>query len=71
MTHYHLDQLVSMKKGHPCGENRWRIIRVGMDFRIKCEKCGRSVLIPRSRFERRVKSVLVDSERKEDQTGED
>ena len=60
MAQYQVGQLVVMKKGHPCGANCWRIIRVGMDFRIKCEKCGRSVLIPRSRFERRVKSVLTD-----------
>ncbi len=58
MALYEVGQLVEMKKGHPCGANRWRIIRVGMDFRIKCENCGRSVLIPRSRFERRVKAIL-------------
>lgn len=62
MPHYHVGQLVQMKKGHPCGSNCWRIIRVGMDFRIKCEKCGRSVLIPRSRFERRVKNVLSEGD---------
>lgn len=60
MGQYHIDQLIMMKKGHPCGANRWRIIRIGMDIRIKCEKCGRSVLIPRSRFERRVKQVIAD-----------
>lgn len=55
---YKLGQVVRMKKGHPCGSNAWKIIRVGMDFRIKCLKCGRSVLIPRNRFERRVKEIL-------------
>jgi len=58
MPQYFVGQLVQMKKGHPCGSNCWEIIRVGMDIRIKCEKCGRSVLIPRSHFERRVKRVL-------------
>ncbi len=62
MAQYHVGQLVEMKKGHPCGSNCWRIIRVGMDFRIKCEKCSRSVLIPRSHFERRIKCVLSDHE---------
>ena len=62
MSSYAVGQLVQMKKGHPCGSNRWRIIRVGMDFRIKCEKCGRSVLIPRSYFERRVKCILPTSD---------
>ncbi len=59
MVQYTLGQVVRLKKGHPCGENRWKIIRIGMDFRIKCIKCGRSVLLPRSRFERRVKELLI------------
>ncbi|NLZ32252.1 MAG: DUF951 domain-containing protein [Firmicutes bacterium] len=50
-----------MKKDHPCGANRWKIIRIGMDFRIKCLHCGRSVLLPRSRFERRVKKILAEA----------
>ncbi|MGM0689823.1 MAG: DUF951 domain-containing protein [Bacillota bacterium] len=62
MTQYFVGQLVQMKKKHPCGSNCWKIIRIGMDFRIKCENCGRSVLIPRSYFERRVKCVLSDPE---------
>lgn len=57
-----MGQVVQMKKGHPCGANRWQIIRVGMDFRIKCLHCGRSILLPRDRFERRVKKVLVGDE---------
>ncbi|NLZ28874.1 MAG: DUF951 domain-containing protein [Firmicutes bacterium] len=61
MAKYSLGQVVSLKKVHPCGENRWKIIRMGMDFRLKCEKCGRSVLLPRARFERRVKEILEDN----------
>jgi hypothetical protein len=55
---FSMGQRVQMKKGHPCGANSWKIIRVGMDFRLKCENCGRSVLMPRSRFIRRVKGVI-------------
>lgn len=58
MNRYAIGQIVQMKKGHPCGSDRWKIIRIGMDFRIKCLKCGRSVLLPRSRFEKRVKCIL-------------
>ena len=54
---YKLKQIVRMKKKHPCGEDRWMIIRIGMDFRIKCTKCGRSILIPRQKFEKMVKSI--------------
>lgn len=58
MEDFSVGQIVKLKKAHPCGENRWKIIRVGMDFRIKCMKCGRSILLPRSRFVKRVKEIL-------------
>ena len=66
MQKYEVGQVVRLKKGHPCGVNEWRIIRVGMDFRLKCLGCGRSVLIPRGQFERRVKEVLAGSEDSKD-----
>ncbi len=47
---------VIMKKGHPCGTNLWEIQRVGMDFRIKCCGCGRSIMIPRKTFEKSFKA---------------
>lgn len=55
---YQLNDVVTMKKPHACGDNRWRIIRLGMDIRIKCERCGHSVLIPRVRFDRLVRKLL-------------
>lgn len=62
MGDYKIGQIVRLKKQHPCGSDYWRIIRVGMDFRIKCLKCSRSVLLPRSRFERRVKEVVNEND---------
>ncbi|WLD95492.1 DUF951 family protein [Alkalihalobacillus sp. AL-G] len=47
-----------MKKPHPCGENRWKIIRLGADIRIKCLGCEHSVLLPRREFTRKIKKVL-------------
>lgn len=61
---YQLNDVVQMKKPHPCGENRWRIIRMGMDIRIKCLKCEHSVMLPRSKFDKSLKKVL-ESEAKE------
>ena len=55
---YNLYDVVEMKKAHPCGENRWKIIRMGMDIRIKCEGCDHSVMIPRREFDRKVKKYL-------------
>ena len=57
-----LNDVVEMKKQHPCGTNRWKIIRMGMDVRIKCEGCEHSVLIPRREFSRKMKKILVKHE---------
>ncbi|WP_367617675.1 DUF951 domain-containing protein [Salirhabdus salicampi] len=57
-----LHDVVEMKKQHPCGTNRWKIIRMGMDIRVKCEGCQHSVLIPRKQFEKKVKKILVKHE---------
>lgn len=53
-----LNDLVEMKKSHPCGENCWKIIRMGMDIRIKCQGCNHSVLIPRREFIKKMKKVI-------------
>lgn len=55
---FSLNDIVEMKKKHPCGENRWKIIRMGADIRIKCLGCDRSVLIPRNEFAKKMKRVL-------------
>lgn len=54
-----LRDVVEMKKPHPCGTNRWEIIRMGMDIRMKCEGCGHSVMLPRREFNRKLKKILV------------
>jgi len=46
-----------MRKPHACGSFDWEIVRIGADIGIKCLKCGRRVLLDRSYFDRRVKSV--------------
>ena len=57
-----LDDLVEMKKPHPCGERIWRITRVGMDIKLKCTRCAREVILPRAKAEKGIKRIL---ERKE------
>lgn len=59
---FQLNDIVEMKKQHPCGTNRWKIIRIGADIRIKCEGCQHSVMIPRIEFEKKMKKVLVQAE---------
>nr|WP_243299034.1 DUF951 domain-containing protein [Bacillus litorisediminis] len=60
---FDLNDVVEMKKSHPCGTNRWKIIRVGMDIRIKCEGCNHSVLMPRREFVKKVKKILEKHEK--------
>lgn len=50
---YDLHDIVEMKKPHPCGENRWEIIRMGMDIKIQCTKCGRLIMLPRREFDKK------------------
>jgi hypothetical protein len=54
-----LGDRVMMKKEHPCGHNAWQVIRIGADIKIKCEGCGRIVMLDRSTFEKRLKKVLT------------
>lgn len=56
---YKLGSIVTMKKPHPCGTNEWVIIRTGADIKIKCSNCGRSVMMPRVEFNKKVKKILT------------
>lgn len=53
-----LGSIVILKKGHPCGANRWEIVRFGVDCKIKCLGCGRIVLIDRMELRKAIKKVL-------------
>ena len=57
-----LNDIVEMKKQHPCGENRWKIIRMGADIRIKCLGCDRSIMIPRIQFSKKMKKIIKKAE---------
>lgn len=56
---YKLGSIVVMKKEHPCGSNEWEITRVGADIKIKCLNCGRSIMLPRIEFNKKLKKVSV------------
>ena len=49
---------IEMKKTHPCGCKTFELLRVGMDFKIKCESCGREVMVPRKKVEKNIRKVL-------------
>lgn len=46
-----------MKKKHPCGSNRWDVLRIGADFRIQCCGCGHLVMLPRTKLEKNIKNI--------------
>ena len=55
---FDIGQIVQTKKNHPCGDNKWEILRVGIDFKIKCQKCGHIVMLTRVKFEKSVKKII-------------
>lgn len=55
---FNIGDIVTLKKKHPCGGFDWEILRVGMDFRIKCIECGHILMLPRTKFEKSVKKVV-------------
>ncbi|MEG0485827.1 MAG: DUF951 domain-containing protein [Oscillospiraceae bacterium] len=46
------------KKPHPCGTNSFLVLRVGMDFRIRCIGCNHEVMVPRAKIEKNIKRVV-------------
>lgn len=62
MDDLRLGDLVQMRKTHPCGSDRWTIIRVGADLKIKCTGCGRIVMMDRAEFVKRMKKCIAHAE---------
>ena len=53
-----LNDVLVMKKAHPCGEKRWVVLRTGADFRLRCMGCGHEVMQPRHKTEKNIRDVL-------------
>lgn len=56
---FSVGDVARMKKAHPCGSDLWQITRTGMDIGIKCQGCGRFVLLPREKFQRQIKAIVT------------
>ena len=52
-----LNDILVMKKPHPCGEKRWLVLRTGADFKLRCCGCGHEVMGARSKFEKNIRQV--------------
>ena len=57
-----LQDILVMKKAHPCGSKEWLVLRTGMDFRLRCGGCGHEVMLPRSKAEKNIRQILRDGE---------
>ena len=55
-----LQDILVMKKPHPCGSKEWLVLRTGMDFRMRCQGCGHEVMQPRSKAEKNIRQILRD-----------
>ena len=51
-----------MKKPHPCGENKFAVLRIGADFRIRCSQCGREVMLERVKVEKNIRKIIREEE---------
>lgn len=58
--------LLQMKKAHPCGSDRMRVLRCGADFKLRCEGCGHEFMTMRSKCEKKIKKIF----RRESAAGE-
>ena len=55
---FQVGEVIKMKKKHPCGANEWKLLRVGMDFRLQCVNCGREVMVPRKLVEKNFRGYI-------------
>ena len=63
VENYGLNDIVQMKKDHPCRKSHyWKIIRMGVDIKIKCEGCSAIVMMERPEFERKCKKIIRKAE---------
>lgn len=53
-----LGDVLEMKKNHPCGSKSFEVLRVGMDFRLKCTGCGHEIMIARQKAEKNIKKII-------------
>lgn len=54
--------IVKLKKQHPCGSYLWEVLRIGIDFRLKCKGCDHQIMIPRKQIEKSIKQIIKKEE---------
>ncbi len=56
---FYIDDVVRLRKPHPCGSYNWLVVRIGADIGLRCLNCGRRVLLPRRTLEKRLKAFVA------------
>lgn len=64
---FKVGDVLELKKKHPCGENHFKVLRVGGEMRLSCMGCGHDLIIERIKLEKATKKVLSAEEPKEEQ----
>ncbi|MDD7463085.1 MAG: DUF951 domain-containing protein [Anaerococcus sp.] len=57
MKKYKINDIVTLKKGHPCGENMWLIERMGADMKLRCLGCDKIVWMKRIDFDKKIRRI--------------
>ncbi|MCI8401399.1 MAG: DUF951 domain-containing protein [Lachnospiraceae bacterium] len=60
--YFEVGDRIKMKKAHPCGSHEWGVLRVGIDFRLRCEGCGHQIMVPRTLVEKNCRGVMHEGE---------
>ncbi|MCI8933018.1 MAG: DUF951 domain-containing protein [Clostridiaceae bacterium] len=55
---YRVGDIVKLKKPHPCGCDEFALLRVGMDFKLRCRGCGREIMVPRCQAEKSIRAIV-------------
>ena len=61
---YELNQIIVLKKAHPCGGKEWKVVRLGADVKLQCKTCGKYVNLTHDEMKKRVKAIKVEKEEK-------
>ena len=61
-----VNDILEMKKPHPCGCKTFKVLRIGADIKIICQGCDHSLTLDRIKVEKMIKKIISKDENKDD-----
>ena len=58
INNYKVGDILVFKKNHPCGDNKWKVLKYGVECKLECVGCGRVVLMNRLEISKRIKNII-------------